>query len=80
MYSAASAVLLNEILKGTISCGIAFYGAVHEQPSTRALTSAASAHDEKRRVLQGDKESWTEIWEPKRLQRAFSKMRREIFR
>lgn len=82
MYSAASAVLLNELLKGFVSFSIAFSKAVHSAPPTYAsISNGDSYSNEKRGSRSGNgKEEWSNIWEIKRIMRGAAKMRREVFR
>lgn len=80
MYSAASAVLLNELLKGSISLAIAFRNAVHAQPSYAAVAAEEGAYDEKRRVGLGEaQEKWSDVWQVGRMRRGASKLRSDIF-
>ncbi|GAA5957653.1 hypothetical protein JCM3765_001468 [Sporobolomyces pararoseus] len=80
MYSAASAVLLNELLKGAISLSIAFRNAVHANPSTAgpggdyvALPSKDELEDG-RKTINGDN-----VWNSTRMQLAGRRLFGEIF-
>lgn len=80
MYSAASAVVLNELLKGAISLSIAFYNSVHA-----ASPSAHTAWLAEKTSLDGDAatvvtEHWLDVWEFNRVRRAASSLRNDIFR
>ncbi|GAA6016627.1 hypothetical protein JCM11491_006023 [Sporobolomyces phaffii] len=83
MYSAASAVLLNELLKGAISLSIAFRNAVHAHPSASAgeyvpLPSKDELEDGRKPspALLGDSPS---VWESRQMQLAGRKLFSEIF-
>lgn len=78
MYSAASAVLLTELLKGGISLGIAGYNAFNVQSAHLAddYTSADERLEEKRLL----DSSWQEGWQSGRLTRAVHKLGRDVFR
>lgn len=88
MYSAASAVLLNELLKGSISISIAFRNALLLQPASLSLSayaplagSAGVANELEKRGGAGEGEgSWREWIEWGRLGRAANKMRGDVFR
>lgn len=79
MYSAASAVLLNEILKGAISLSIAFSNAVHAQSSYAALSpdDGRTLESEKRT---NNPEPWQQVWESGRVIRGAEKLRTDVFR
>jgi hypothetical protein len=88
MYNAASAVLLNELLKGAISLSIAFRNAVHgaHHPSS-ALERGDYARlemDEKGRrgsgALQGGLGAGESIWSVDTVSRGGRKMFKEVFR
>lgn len=79
MYSASSAVLLNELLKGAISISIAFSNAVHAQSSYTPLSQNDG------RMLENEKRSnnpepWQQVWEKGRIIRGAEKLRTDVFR
>ena len=80
MYSAASAVLLNEILKGTISISIAFSNAVHAQSSYVALSPDDGRTLENEKRTNNSPEPWQQVWEMKRVMRGAEKLRKDVFR
>lgn len=75
MYSAASAVLLNELLKGAISLSIAFRNSVvaTARPGDYARIPSTD-DDERKRALQGT------AWSPETIRAGGAKMLREVFR
>jgi UDP-sugar transporter A1/2/3 len=79
MYSAASAVLLNECLKGTISLSIAFYNALHAQPPAGYAPLSPDEKTDEHKQAAGRK-PWEEVWTAPRIKRAAGRMRKEIFR
>jgi UDP-sugar transporter A1/2/3 len=77
MYSAASAVLLNELLKGAISLSIAFRNAVKAAPSSGREYSrleTADEHDRRRVSVDGS------AVDAERLQAGGRKLLQEVFR
>ncbi|GJN88433.1 hypothetical protein Rhopal_001399-T1 [Rhodotorula paludigena] len=74
MYSAASAVLLNELLKGAISLSIAFRNSVvaTARPGDYARIPSTD-DDERKRALQGT------AWSPETIRAGGAKMLREVF-
>lgn len=84
MYSAASAVLLNELLKGFVSFSIAFSNAVHAAaPSSSTYHSISNSGEnlnEKGGRRNSLKEDWKDVWEIRRVWRGVEKMRQDIFR
>lgn len=77
MYSAASAVLLNELLKGAISFAIAFSNAVKAAPASYGY---APVGDEKETGRKSVKEGFWTVYEWGRIRRGASKMRSDVFR
>ncbi|BGO89733.1 hypothetical protein NBRC10512_004388 [Rhodotorula toruloides] len=76
MYSAASAVLLNELLKGAISLSIAFRNAVKAAPSSGndySRLETADEHERRRGPVHGEAVS------VERIQAGGRKMWREVF-
>lgn len=79
MYSAASAVLLNECLKGTISLSIALYNTLLATPgSGYAPLSPEDRPDEEKAT--GRQRQWQELWTAHRMQKAATKLRKDVFR
>lgn len=76
MYSAASAVLLNEILKLGVSFLVSGYGALYSSPQVSLPLD--DDLDEKRRGSALDK--WAQPLSQGRWQRALGRMRRDVFR
>ncbi|GAA5931550.1 uncharacterized protein JCM15063_001499 [Sporobolomyces koalae] len=79
MYSAASAVLLNELLKGAISLSIAFRNAVHAQGAGPGgdyapLPGKDELEDGRKPLAAGDN-----VWDQTRMQLAAKKLFGEIF-
>ncbi|GAA5954814.1 hypothetical protein JCM21900_005911 [Sporobolomyces salmonicolor] len=83
MYSAASAVLLNELLKGAISLSIAFRNAVHSVSSSGGGSGeyAPVDKDELESGRKGGRDAGTaaSVWEPRRIKSAAKKTVAEIF-
>lgn len=78
MYSAASAVLLNECLKGTISISIAFYNTLLATPgSGYAPLSLEDRSDEEKAERP---KRWDELMTASRIRKAGAKLRKEVFR
>lgn len=81
MYSAASAVLLNELLKGAISLSIAFRNAVHANPigpgGDYVPLATKDELEDGRKLSTGGGDS---VWEPTRMKHAGKKLFSEIFR
>lgn len=78
MYSAASAVLLNECLKGTISISIAFYNTLLATPgSGYAPLSPEDRSDEEKAERP---KRWDELMTVSRFRKAGAKLRKEVFR
>ncbi|GAA5833033.1 hypothetical protein JCM5353_005443 [Sporobolomyces roseus] len=79
MYSAASAVLLNELLKGAISLSIAFRNSVHAHTGgpggDYAPLPSKDELEDGRRPSTGD----VNVWESQRMQGAAKKMFTEVF-
>jgi UDP-sugar transporter A1/2/3 len=81
MYSAASAVLLNELLKGAISLSIAFRNAVHAHPGVGGDYVPLPSKDELEDGRKVSPASGTEnVWNSTRMQLAARKLFSEIFR
>ncbi|GAA5913949.1 hypothetical protein JCM5296_004487 [Sporobolomyces johnsonii] len=87
MYSAASAVLLNELLKGAISLSIAFRNAVHAAPTSGGGAGlglgeyAPVDKDELESGRKGGRDAGLAIsvWEPRRIKSAARKTVAEVF-
>lgn len=69
MYSAASAVLLNELLKMLVSLTVSLTKAIRAQPSSASLITNGAVGDVKHRTNTDTNESWSDIWEPGRIYR-----------
>lgn len=82
MYSAASAVLLNELLKGAISLSIAFRNAVHAHTGGGGPGGDYAPLPSKDELEDGRKPSTGDVnvWESQRMQGAARKMFTEVFR
>lgn len=80
MYSAASAVLLNECLKGAISITIAFYNTLLASPGSgySALSSNEKEAEDKAGSLRNKR--WDKLLTVQRVSAAGGKLRKEIFR
>ncbi|KAM0754023.1 nucleotide-sugar transporter [Meredithblackwellia eburnea MCA 4105] len=75
MYSAASAVLLNELLKLCVSFCVSTYSAVEAQGPYASLEDESN---EKRRSS-GPSESWRDVWTGPRIRKALSKIQHDVF-
>lgn len=84
MYSAGSAVLLNECLKGTISLSIAFYNALNAQSAGPSAGYVPISGDDKQNNVdekrQAGRTPLVELLTLPRIKRAAAKMRNEVFR
>ena len=82
MYSAASAVLLNELLKGAISLSIAFRNAVHHHHGGGGGYEPLATKDEFDGELAGrnKRDEYSDVWNSTRVQLAAKKLFGEIFR
>lgn len=76
MYSAASAVLLTECLKGIISMFIAFYTNLLVAPGYASLNPEDRFINEKAERPKG----WGELMTASKIEVAAAKLRKEVFR
>lgn len=87
MYSAASAVLVNECLKGSISLSIALYNTLRSGANTSAGAGYAplrddekDGSDDKYGGVMGQQPSWSMMLSGPNITRAAGKLRSELLR
>ncbi|ORY79696.1 nucleotide-sugar transporter-domain-containing protein [Leucosporidium creatinivorum] len=78
MYSAASAVLLNECLKGTISISIAFYNTLLATPGSGYAPLSPEDRSDEEKAAQRPKR-WDEVLTVSRVRKAGAKLRKDVF-